>query len=74
MSAMLCGGGIQGGQVIGSTTSDGAEPKDRPLGPGDLLATVYRTLGVDHRLTLSDRQGRPIPLLPQGEPIRELCS
>jgi uncharacterized protein (DUF1501 family) len=72
MSALLCGGGIRGGQVIGSTTADGGEPKDRPLVPGDLLASIYRALGIDHRLTLPDRQGRPIPLLPDGTPIREL--
>jgi hypothetical protein len=72
MSALLSGGGIRGGQVVGSTSSDGGEPKDRPLRPGDLLATIYHALGIDHRLALPDRQSRPIPLLPEGEPIREL--
>lgn len=72
MSALLCGGGIKGGQIIGSTTSDGGEPKDRPLKPGDLLATIYAALGIDHAASLPDRQGRPIPLLPEGTPIREL--
>lgn len=74
MAALLCGGGIRGGQVVGSTTADGGEPKDRPLRPGDLLATIYHALGVNHNLTLSDRQNRPIPILADGEPIRELCS
>lgn len=72
MSALLCGGGIKGGQIVGSTTADGGEPNDRPLKPGDLLATIYHTLGIDHHLTLTDRQARPIPILPEGEPIREL--
>jgi hypothetical protein len=60
------------GQVIGSTTARGEEPKDRRLHPGDVLATWYKFLGVDHTRSFVDRAGRPIPLLPQGEPIREL--
>lgn len=72
MSALLCGGGIKGGQIVGSTTADGGEPNHRPLKPGDLLATIYHTLGIDHQTTLTDRQARPIPILPEGEPIREL--
>lgn len=73
MSAVLSGGGLRGGQIVGSTTSDGAKPKDRPLGPGDLLATMYHALGIDARRTLPDRQNRPIPFVPVGEPIRELA-
>jgi hypothetical protein len=72
MSAVLAGGGIRGGQIIGSTTSDGARPHERPLVPGDLLASIYHALGIDHAGTLLDRSQRPIPLLPEGEPIREL--
>lgn len=72
MSVVLSGGGIAAGQIVGSTTRDGAEPHDRPLGPGDLLATIYQTLGIDHQQTIPDRLGRGIPLVPQGEPIREL--
>ena len=71
-SAVLAGGGIRGGQVIGSTTSNGAEPKDRPLGPGDLLASLYRAVGIDHHSFIRDRQQRPIPIIESGEPIAEL--
>ena len=71
-SAVLAGGGIRGGQVIGSTVSNGAEPKDRPLGPGDLLASLYRVVGLDHHATVRDRQQRPIPIIESGEPISEL--
>jgi hypothetical protein len=74
MSAVLAGGGIRPGQIVGATTPDGGEPSHRPLKPGDLLATIYHTLGVNHRETLPDRLGRPIPLVPEGEPIRELIS
>jgi len=72
MSVLMSGGGIQGGQVVGATTADGGEPKDRPLLPGDLLATIYRVLGIDPETALPDRQGRPIKLVDPGKPIAEL--
>ena len=74
MHAVLSGGGIKMGQVIGSTTSNGGEPADRPLGPGDLLASIYRVLGIDHNTYLPDAQERPLRLVEQGEPIEELFS
>jgi hypothetical protein len=72
MSALLSGGGLRVGQVVGATDSKGAYPKDRPLTPKDLLATIYRHLGVDWRQEYRDHSGRPIPILGDGEPIREL--
>ncbi len=72
MSMLVSGGGMQTGQVIGSTTSKGERPKDRPLTPNDLWATVYRHLGIDYETTFPDRSGRPMPILPFGEPIAEL--
>jgi hypothetical protein len=72
MSVLVAGGGMRTGQVIGSTTSKGERPKDRKLDPNDLLATVYRHLGIDYREMVSDNNGRPVPLIPHGEPIREL--
>jgi hypothetical protein len=72
MSAVLSGGGIHSGQIIGATTSDGGEPRDRQLGPGDLLATMYRVLGIDHDTFLPDRQNRPQRLVEAGQPISEL--
>ncbi len=72
MSVLVSGGGMQTGQVIGSTTSKGERPKDRKLDPNDLLATVYRFLGIDYRRMLPDESGRPLPLIPHGEPISEL--
>ena len=72
MTALLSGGGIKGGQVVGSTNADGGRVKDRPLGPGDLLATMYRVLGIDHELALTDRQSRPVRLVETGQPIAEL--
>jgi hypothetical protein len=72
MHAVLSGGGIRPGQIIGSTTSNGGEPEDRPLGPGDLLASIYKVLGIDHDTYLPDRQNRPARLVEHGEPIDEL--
>ncbi|WP_406693642.1 DUF1501 domain-containing protein [Singulisphaera sp. Ch08] len=72
MSVLMAGGGMPMGQVIGSTTHKGEEPKDRRFHPSDLLATWYRFLGIDPTLTLPDSAGRPISLLPHGTPIREL--
>jgi len=71
-TALFAGGGLRHGQVIGSSDAKGALPLDRPLGPTDLLATMYRFLGISTELTSSDFSGRPIPLLPSGEPIREM--
>ena len=71
-SALVSGGGLRTGQVIGATNSKGEYPTQRPLGPQDLLATVYRHLGIDHRAALVDYAGRPTPILFDGEPIAEL--
>jgi hypothetical protein len=70
--AMLAGGGLRTGQVIGSTTSKGEEPKDRPIGPCDVLATVYHVLGIDPEMEFADLTGRPIKILNEGQAITEL--
>ncbi len=72
MSMLVSGGGMQTGQVVGQTNSKGEEPKDRALTPNDLWASVYRHLGIDHHQAILDHSGRPMPLLPFGEPISEL--
>ncbi|HEV3339191.1 MAG TPA: DUF1501 domain-containing protein, partial [Pirellulales bacterium] len=71
-SALLAGGGLRMGRVVGATNSRAEYPVDRPLSPKDLLATIYRHLGIDYRGGLIDFAGRPIPILSEGEPIREL--
>lgn len=72
MSMLVAGGGMRTGQVVGSTTSKGEEPKERALTPNDLWATVYRHLGIDYTASFPDHFGRPMPILPYGEPIAEL--
>lgn len=73
MSVLVSGGGMRTGQVVGSTNSKGEHPKDRPLTPNDLWATVFRHLGIDHNnVAFPDHRGRPMPILPFGDPISEL--
>lgn len=72
MCALVSGGGLLMGQVVGATNSRGEYPKERPLTPQDLLATVYRHLGIDPRHELRDFSGRPVPVLGDGQPIAEL--
>jgi uncharacterized protein (DUF1501 family) len=74
MSIFLSGGGMPMGQVVGSTTSRGEEPRDRAVTPNDFQATLYRYLGVPLETEFTDQSGRPVPLLPSGKPIRELIS
>ena len=72
MCAMVSGGGLRMGQVIGATSSRGEYPRERPLTPQDLLATVYQHLDIDPGHEFHDFTGRPIPILSVGQPIREL--
>lgn len=70
--AMLTGGGLPTGQVIGSTNWLGEHPQDRPIHMQQVLATLYRHLGIDVETTLNDSGGRPQYLLEHRDPIREL--
>ncbi|HEU4752653.1 MAG TPA: DUF1501 domain-containing protein [Armatimonadota bacterium] len=72
MSILVSGGGLRMGQVIGATDARGEFVEERPLSPNDLLATLYRHLGVDPSLELTDRSGRPVRILDRTEGIREL--
>ncbi len=71
-SAAVAGGGIKGGRAIGTSDSRGAEPNERPVKPQEVLATMYRHMGIDTRAQYVDFAGRPHPVLPFGEPIDEL--
>jgi hypothetical protein len=72
MSALLAGGGLRMGQVIGATNRKGEQPTDRPLRPEDVIRTVYHVLGVDPLHDFPNEAGRPMPVLNQGKPIAEL--
>lgn len=72
MSVVAAGAGVRGGQVIGSTTSDGGDPDERPLRPLDLIATIYHKMGIAPNTILHDAQGRPWEIAGEGHVIPEL--
>lgn len=74
MSMLVSGGGMKTGQIVGATNGRGEYPIERPLSPNDLWATVYKFLGIDYEQSFPDYQGRPMPILPFGEPIEEILS
>jgi hypothetical protein len=71
MSILVSVGGMKMGQVIGSTNAWAEYPKERPLDPHDILATVYQHLGIDPKHEIIDPTGRPQPIS-RGTPIDEL--
>ncbi|MGE3315275.1 MAG: DUF1501 domain-containing protein [Planctomycetaceae bacterium] len=74
MSLLVAGGGMRHGQVIGATDRTGSSIKERPLGPGDLAATVFHHLGIDPHGYWTNPRGRPTPLVEgNAAPIRELA-
>jgi uncharacterized protein (DUF1501 family) len=68
---LFAGAGIRGGQVVGSSDSIGSEPKDRPVSPEEVAATVYAAMGIDGTTRLPGPDNRPISIA-QEAPIREL--
>jgi len=72
MFCLLGGGGLRGGQIVGSTNRLGESPKDRPLLASDLHATIYHVLGIDPSVSFLDHAGRPVPAIDQGTVISEL--
>ncbi len=71
--ALLFGGGMKVGQVIGSTDKLGGSAAGRPVHYQDVLATVYHNLGIDPHAFIRDKADRPVSILPPtAEPLREL--
>ena len=70
----MAGGGMNHGQIIGSTDKHGNEPNDRPVKFQEVFATLYNCLGINtETATVTDTQGRPHYLVDSGtKPIREL--
>jgi uncharacterized protein DUF1501 len=72
-TVVLAGGGIRGGQVVGSSDAIAGAPKDRPVMPGHVAATVYQCLGIPADLELKTPAGSALRLVDHGmEPIHEL--
>ncbi len=68
----LAGGGLRMGQVVGESTAKAESPKSTPIGPQDLMATVFHVLGIPQDLHFQDTAGRPVPMITGGRPITEL--
>jgi hypothetical protein len=70
--AILCGGGLRMGQVVGETDSRAERSKSGQIGFQNIMATIYQVLGIDPSLQLTDFNGRPQYLLDDRDPIAEL--
>jgi hypothetical protein len=71
-SAVFAGAGVPAGQLVGNTDAQGGTPVDRKVSPMDVCATVYQKLGVDYGKLYVTPQNRPVKILDEGEPIKEL--
>jgi hypothetical protein len=71
-TALLAGGGVRGGQVYGTTTSDGGLVSSKPVTPADLTATVLRHLGIDHTREYEDEFQHLHNRLSDGQPVPDL--
>jgi hypothetical protein len=72
-TSLLAGGGIQGGAVYGRSDRTGAFPDRDPVTTGDLAATVYNLLGIDHETEVRDNLNRPLPIA-DGRPVSEIIA
>lgn len=73
-SLMVAGGGFRQGYVHGASDRIGALPSRNPMGPADLIATIYQCLGIPPDLEINDRLQRPQVLCPWGNPVKELLA
>lgn len=71
-TTLLAGGGTARGKVVGRTDRIGATVTERPVSPKDILATTYHLLGIDPETMLTDRAGRPLPLVQDGQVVGEV--
>ena len=68
----LSGGGLKMGQIVGESSAKADVPKSAPIGPQDLMATLFEVLGVPQDLSYKDGSGRPLAMIEHGKPIAEL--
>jgi hypothetical protein len=73
-TVMLAGGGFKGGHIHGASDRTGSVPVEAPVTPGDIVATIYNQLGLDHRTELYDSLERPHALVPKARVIEGLLS
>lgn len=70
-TAIVAGGGTQGGRIIGESDATAGEPKDRPVHCSELVATIYHALGISHATTLPGPDGKPVRVV-EAQPVMEL--
>jgi uncharacterized protein (DUF1501 family) len=70
--ALMAGGGLKVGQVVGRTNALAEVVTDNPVSPADIAATIYTVLGVNLHTWYKAQDGRPIELCPAGKPVKEL--
>jgi hypothetical protein len=68
----MAGGGVKGGQVIGSSNAEGTDVKDRPVAVADLLQSFCQSLKIDPKKENMSPQGRPIKIVDGGKTVKEL--
>jgi hypothetical protein len=73
-SAVLAGGGVARGKVVGSSDRLGGEVKETPVSPKDILATAFHLLGIDPQTAVLDLQGRPMPIAGTGQVRAEVLA
>jgi uncharacterized protein (DUF1501 family) len=73
-SCLFAGAGIAQGNIVGASDANGAFVSERPVSPKDILHTVYHVLGIDPGRTIPDRLNRPMPLVAEGNIVREMLS
>jgi uncharacterized protein (DUF1501 family) len=72
ISVLMAGGGLQGGVVVGRTNEKAEHPVERALKPEAVIATICRQLGIDGNESFKDPTGRPVPIVDDPTPIKEL--
>ncbi|MBI1915757.1 MAG: DUF1501 domain-containing protein, partial [Planctomycetes bacterium] len=73
-SCLLAGGGVARGRVVGKSDKIAGSVAERPVSPKDILATIYHLLGIDPETMVSDRTGRPLPLVPGASVVGEVLA
>jgi hypothetical protein len=68
----MAGGGLAMGQVVGETDTRAEKSRSGSISFQNIMATIYRVLGIDPRTTLDDFNGRPQYLLDDPRPVSEL--
>ncbi len=72
--ALMAGAGIRGGVTYGTSDKQAGFPIDKPVSPEQMSATIFHALGIDPHMRINDRQGRPVELVHNADPVFELFS